>query len=684
MMKRFIRTAAFAAAISLLSQTALAAPMQKSETVYVNLNSDGSIEKAFAVNEFKLSGQDAVLDYGDYKNIKNLSSDVKPKLQNGYIEWQVDPKSSAFYYQGELNHAELPWDFSFSYTLNGRYVEAEELAGKSGTVEIYINAEKNPNANSYFTENYLAQLSVSLDTEKCTAIDAPDAMTSNVGSIKTLTFMVLPKMSKSYQISFNAENFEFDGITIGLVKVSDGILGSIDSLKTDISSISGNISSLVDGSGQLNDGAQSLAQGLSMLNSGASSLTQIQPMLNSAMNEFESGVSALSDGSGRLVSGSGEIRSGLMQLDASSYEISKGIGQIESGLYQMTKDKKTAVNGKAQLEKSRSSVSELSDGAKNLKDGYTQIEAGLGTIAESSGEVSTGMAILSSNRSNIDYLTSSSTALSTQIGYVLSSMSDEQKAQMGQIVELLTAAQQYAQASGGALSTLYSSAESFADAAMQMASGADTMHTNMKTLNDGFNTMYNGIGKVDEVFDAAVTFADSTISLIEGAETIYSGVGALDTGFDEYSSAVGSITENYISIDNGLFDLDSGINSVKNGFLSLSGAADGVFSSMNELTDSIATLDRGASSLYNGAQQMDSGVSSFGSMLNGVDIASLISMTQNSETVSFTAPGIVSPESVVFIIKTPSVTLDDEEAEEPEPEKKGFFQKLIALFTGDK
>lgn len=678
------RLTAAAATCAVLTTSAYAAPMSKNETVYVNLKSDGGIERAIVVNEFNLSGQDSVIDYGDYSSVKNLSSDEKPSVKNGCIKWKVDPSAQQFYYQGELKKAELAWDFSFDYTLDGKKVTAEQLAGKSGNISINIRADKNPDADSYFAENYLAQISLTLDSDKCENIVCEDAIISNVGSNKTLTFMVLPKLSKEYTVTFSAKDFEYDGITIGLVKVSDGILTSVDSVKSEISSIGGSISSLVSGSGELLGGAQSLSQGLTMLDRSAQSLSQIRPMLTSAVNSIDNGIGQLASSSEQLSQGSGEIRSALMQLDSKSYDISKGIGTVSDALSTMTKDKSKAEAGAKQIKQARNSAAELKSGVKTLKDGYKQIESGLSTMADNADAISGGISTLGASKSQIDYLTNSGSTLSAQINAVLGSLTDEQKAQMGQLVGLLQMSAQYAQASSGALTQLYDSADTFAEAAQQLVSGAQTMNSNMQTLNSGFNTLESGVGQLDKVFDAADSFADSTLALINGAQKLKSGVSELDAGFGEYSRGVGQVAENYITLDNGLFQLAGGIGTLSNGFSELTGASDGVFSSLDELSDSISTLNNGAAQLLGGTETLDSGVSTIGSVLGGVDITSLIGMTENAETVSFAAPGIVSPDSVVFIIKSPSVTVDDDAKDDSASQKKGFFQKLIALFTGDK
>lgn len=408
------------AALFTLCQTGFAADAGsiKDETVYVNLDYDGSVQNTIVVNSFTVSGNKKLIDYGNYKNIKNLSSTAKPIVKNGFIEWDVDENSDRFYYQGELTNAALPWDFKISYTLDGKPVTAEALAGASGSVGITIDAQANENADSYYKENYMAQITVAVDTQTCKNINAPDAMGANVGSTRQMTLMVLPSMSKTYTITMDAQNFELDAITIAMVKVSDGILSNIDNVKLGISDITSNISALIDGTGQLKNGASDLAEGLSMLNTGAQSLSQASPLVLSALNEFGSGIDALHEGAGFLSAGSTQVRNGLSELDANSYAISKGISQVSGGLYEMTKNKQTVRAGLAELEKSKSAVTELESGAQTLRSGYKQIETGLNTMAGNSGTIVSGMSALQSANTDLSPLSTGVSTLQAGIGSV--------------------------------------------------------------------------------------------------------------------------------------------------------------------------------------------------------------------------------------------------------------------------
>ena len=72
-----------------------------------------------------------------------------------------------FYYQGELESGELPWNISLKYYLNGRLITSEELAGKSGELEIKLDITQNKNINSIFYDNYALQIALTLNGDKC-------------------------------------------------------------------------------------------------------------------------------------------------------------------------------------------------------------------------------------------------------------------------------------------------------------------------------------------------------------------------------------------------------------------------------------------------------------------------------------------------------------------------------------
>lgn len=94
------------------------------------------------------------------------------------------------YYQGNLDNVEIPWNISLRYYLDGTEYSADEIAGKSGKLEIRFQVTENTACSGTFFDDYALQASFTLDTEQCSNISASDATIANVGSSKPLNLNV--------------------------------------------------------------------------------------------------------------------------------------------------------------------------------------------------------------------------------------------------------------------------------------------------------------------------------------------------------------------------------------------------------------------------------------------------------------------------------------------------------------
>ena len=152
--KTLCRAAAVMLSGALLAGSA--APLQaagstaKEENVYVNLKQDGSVDGVYVVNAYRLEQDTQIVDYGNYESVKNLSSDAGIESRKGTVT--VDAKAGEFFYQGNLRSKEIPWEIAISYTLDGKKISAEELAGKNGRLKISIHIGQNDKADAVFFE----------------------------------------------------------------------------------------------------------------------------------------------------------------------------------------------------------------------------------------------------------------------------------------------------------------------------------------------------------------------------------------------------------------------------------------------------------------------------------------------------------------------------------------------------
>src|SRR5690606_32994983 len=163
----------------------------KDEVVYATLSPNGDRKEIYVVNTFEVTKSGMLVDYGSYSTIRNLTdlSDIDQTDD----KVQFTAPEGKFYYQGNMKDAPLPWDFSISYFLDGKEITPEKLAGQSGNLQIAIESVANDKVDKGFFENYLLQISLSLNTEITSNITAENGMMANAGKNKQVTFTVMPE-----------------------------------------------------------------------------------------------------------------------------------------------------------------------------------------------------------------------------------------------------------------------------------------------------------------------------------------------------------------------------------------------------------------------------------------------------------------------------------------------------------
>ena len=273
----------------------------KDEVVYARLSENGIVKGIYVVNHFTLLSGGVITDHGDYTAAVNLT-DLQPvALADGTVTVQTD--SENFYYQGYIIGDVLPWLYSIEYFLDGEPAGTEELAGKSGRLEIRMKSAKNTAVNDVFFNNYMQQITIALDGDKCADIAADGASAANAGRDRMFVFTVLPKQNADIVITANVRDFEMAGIDIAAMPFSMSFdLPDMRNIRGNLGLLVGAIAELRDGIGALNDGAYELADGSAMLRQGAF--------------EFYDGLSQLSENSLLISDASEQINSALALIAA--------------------------------------------------------------------------------------------------------------------------------------------------------------------------------------------------------------------------------------------------------------------------------------------------------------------------------------------------------------------------------
>lgn len=180
------------------------AEYSKNENVYVRMDSEGDVSGTYVVNAFTVKEAGDITDYGDYESIQNLTN--LDGIEEDKEEYTFYAEKGKFYYQGNIEDAQLPWDFEITYILDGKEVDAEELAGAEGDLEIHMAIRENPAAaNPAFYQAYLLQISFNLDNKLCEDIVAKGASLADAGADQQITFTVMPDTAAQAADSGQAE-----------------------------------------------------------------------------------------------------------------------------------------------------------------------------------------------------------------------------------------------------------------------------------------------------------------------------------------------------------------------------------------------------------------------------------------------------------------------------------------------
>lgn len=318
----------------------------KNENIYAKLKGDGSVKDVQVVNVFDIKEGTTVTDYGTYQKVVNLSNLEKLNYDNDMVTFQGE--EGKFYYQGTAA-SQLPWNIDIEYFLNGEKTLPENLGGSSGDVKINIKTSKNPKIDKGFYDNYLMQISLVLDSNKCTDVKAQGGTVADAGESQNITFTVMPGTDADYTIEAEVKEFSMKGFTVAAIPFSM----SIDSEDLKVDEITSEMYKMTDAVKQLNEGAQQLKDGMKELTSGGSSLKDGVYQLEDGLVKLDSngkilaGASsqineALKTISSELAAGDMSSLSDLKSLPAVLNELSGALEQIQGGITEVHKGFTTA------------------------------------------------------------------------------------------------------------------------------------------------------------------------------------------------------------------------------------------------------------------------------------------------------------------------------------------------------
>ena len=207
---------------------------QYDETLYVTMDPYGEIRESSVVKVYQLDGTKFLVDYGTYEKVTNLTDHSQPVIgENGSVTFTPERGENRFYFEGQTNteKAELPWDITISYRLNGVDKKAEELAGEKGLVEVNVDVTPNKGLSDYYRNNMTLMASAIVDMDKNLSVEADGAQIQTIGDRNTVVFFALPGETGHYSIRIGSDQFEFPGIMFAMVPLTVSQLDKVKDMK---------------------------------------------------------------------------------------------------------------------------------------------------------------------------------------------------------------------------------------------------------------------------------------------------------------------------------------------------------------------------------------------------------------------------------------------------------------------
>ena len=298
--RRYKRAAAMVLAVAVPAGAGAGSPqvwgaektVKTDETMYVNLDCYGQASAVNVVKGCSLNGIYSFTDYGNYLGVENMSSMDAPVIQGDQVQWNLSgDQTGRFYYKCAMDPAsvELPWTFDVSYKRNGVPVNADELAGASGLVEIHIQAQPNERARIYYRDNMLLTVAVPVDMSECYSVEAEGSQTQSIGDTTAVVFTALPGEEGDYKIRIGTDSFETTGVVFAMFPGTAEDLEHIKDLKEAKDTWQDAGDTLYDSLEQMAKSVEDMRDGVQMAQSGTAAAERARQTWSGAKDGILSG-----------------------------------------------------------------------------------------------------------------------------------------------------------------------------------------------------------------------------------------------------------------------------------------------------------------------------------------------------------------------------------------------------------
>ena len=283
----------------------ITAEISKNETVYILTNADGATRKIIVSDWLNnQSGLSSIHDITCLSDIENVKGNENWTIQDEALVWNAE--GNDIYYQGTTEN-ELPVNLSVTYQIDGKYVPANEVAGKSGSVCIRFDYENSQYETVLINEKeeniyvpFAVVTGMLLDNSHFRNVEVKNGKLINDGDHTVVVGFAFPGMQDSLGLS--KDQIDIPDCVEITADVTDFTLGMTVTIATNepFSTLDASKLDSVDG---LKDSISELSDGMDQLLVGSSSLYDGLNTLLEKSEELVSGIDQLADGSATLSDG---------------------------------------------------------------------------------------------------------------------------------------------------------------------------------------------------------------------------------------------------------------------------------------------------------------------------------------------------------------------------------------------
>ena len=318
--------------------------LTKDETVYVLAGADGSVRKIIVSDWIENAlGAASLTDTTGLSDVENVKGDESYTINGDATVW--DAQGNDIYYQGNIEK-ELPVGMTVTYTLDGKTVAADEIAGKTGRISIrfdYDNRQyetvKIDGKDEKIYVPFAMLTGMLLDNGHFRNVEVTNGKLINDGDRTAVVGIAFPGMQENLgigkniidipdyvEITADVSDFCF-GMTVTIA--TNEIFNSLDTMKLDLTKgLTGSVGALGDGMNQLLDGSSALYDGICTLLEKSDELVLGIGQLADGAKALRDGTVSLDEGAGRIKTGAAELAGGLNTLKGNNDALNGGAKQV--------------------------------------------------------------------------------------------------------------------------------------------------------------------------------------------------------------------------------------------------------------------------------------------------------------------------------------------------------------------